>query len=259
MPVAKSNGINIDYKIQGQGEPLVMIMGMGFDKSGWRSQVGFMKRHFQVIIFDNRGSGKSDKPAGPYSTSTMADDTVGLMDYLHIDKANVLGVSMGGMIAQELAIKYPQRVNKLILGCTFATHDDKSGETPEWDKALELRKQGKFSPMVNLLFDKPLRRFIFTPLCSIESRIMGKAGFLAFWAQREACLKHQTSERLALIKAPTLVISGTNDRVIKPTSSEVLAKMIPGAKLVKIENGSHIFPMEMSARFNGEVLNFLKS
>jgi 3-oxoadipate enol-lactonase len=259
MPVAKSNGINIDYKVQGQGEPLVMIMGLGFDKSGWQSQVGFLGRHFQVVTFDNRGSGKSDKPAGPYSTSMMADDTVGFMDYLHIDKANILGVSMGGMIAQELAIKYPQRVRKLILGCTFATHDDKSGETPEWDKAIDLCKQGKFSPMVNLLFDKPLRRIIFTPLISILSRRMGTAGSLAFSAQWEACLKHQTLERLALIKAPTLVIVGSNDRVIKPTSSEVLAKMIPGAKLVKIENGSHTFTIEMSAKFNGEVLNFLKS
>jgi pimeloyl-ACP methyl ester carboxylesterase len=258
MPVAKSNGINIDYQVQGDGEPLVMIMGLGFDKSGWRSQVGFFKRHFQVITFDNRGSGKSDKPAGPYSTGMMADDTVGLMDYLHIDKANILGVSMGGMIAQELAIKHPQRVGKLILGCTFAIHDDESGETREWDKALELREQGKISPMINLLFDKPFRRIIFTPLVSILSRRMGKAGALAFSAQREACLKHQTLERLTSIKAPTLVIVGNNDRVIKPTSSEVLAKMIPGAKLAKIENGSHTFPIEMTARFNGEVLNFLK-
>ena len=108
MPVAKVNGININYKIYGQGEPLVMIMGLSANQSGWVTQIGFFKKHYKVITFDNRGVGKSDKPIGSYTTKIMADDTIGLMDHLGIDKANFMGVSMGGMIAQEIAINYPR-------------------------------------------------------------------------------------------------------------------------------------------------------
>lgn len=96
MPSAKVNGISIDYKVEGQGEPLVMIMGLGGARSSWRSQTGFFKKYYRTVTFDNRGVGKSDKPAGPYTIRMMADDTIGLMDHLSIEKAHVLGVSMGG-------------------------------------------------------------------------------------------------------------------------------------------------------------------
>src|SRR4030042_6341962 len=120
MPIATANGIQINYKVEGQGDPLVMIMGLGSPRGGWSSQAPFFKKYFQVVIFDNRGVGKSEKPEGPYSTRMMADDAIKLMDHLGIKKARVLGASMGGMIAQELAINYPERVSKLVLACTFA-------------------------------------------------------------------------------------------------------------------------------------------
>ena len=127
MTVANVNGINIDYKVEGQGNPIVMISGAGADKSAWRYQTKEFAKHYLVVTFDSRGVGKSDKPPGPYTIKMMADDTVGLMDHLGIAKAHIIGVSAGGMVAQELGISYPDRVDKLILGCTFARKDEKSG------------------------------------------------------------------------------------------------------------------------------------
>jgi pimeloyl-ACP methyl ester carboxylesterase len=256
MPIAKVNGININYKVEGQGETLVMLMGFQLTRSGWMSQTRFFKKYYQVVTFDNRGVGKSDKPDGPYSTRMMADDTIGLMDHLSIQKAHILGVSMGGMIAQELAINYPERVAKLILVGTFACQDESCGNTAEWAKALELpiRKMG--STTLTLMFNKPLYRMIFVPLMSILGRRTGTTGLLG---QREAMMGHNAVDRLPLIKTPTLVIVGTKDRVIRPTSSEVLAEKIPNAKLVKIDNGSHALSAEMSRTFNRKVLNFLKN
>jgi len=95
MPIANINGINMNYKVQGQGKPLIMIMGAGSNQSGWRFQTGLFKKYFRTITFDNRGVGKSDKPAGPYTMRMMADDTIGLMDHLKIERAHVLGGSMG--------------------------------------------------------------------------------------------------------------------------------------------------------------------
>jgi pimeloyl-ACP methyl ester carboxylesterase len=259
MPLANLNGININYRVEGQGEPLVMIMGFTASRSGWMPQISFFKKHYRVVTFDNRGAGKSDKPPGLYSTRMMADDTVALMDLLGIEKAHIMGVSMGGMIAQELAINYPRRVMKLVLACTYASQDETSGDTLEQAKFLHLTPEKKVSAMVSLAFNKPLYRFIFGLLATVQNKFMGTSGRVGIAGQSEACLKHNTLERLPLITAPTLVIVGTGDRIIKPVSSEVIASKIPNVKLVKVEGGSHYFSFEMENVFNREVLNFLKS
>lgn len=259
MPIAKLNGININYKDEGQGEPLVMIAGFTANRSIWMPQVPFFKKHYRVITFDNRGVGKSDKPQGPYSTKMMADDTVRLMDHLGVEKAHIMGVSMGGMIAQELAINYPQRVMKLVLACTYACQDETSGDTTEQAKLSQLTPEKMASAMVRLAFNKPLYRFTFGLLARVQTKFMGASGRVGIAGQREACRKHDTLERLQLITAPTLVIVGTKDGIIKPISSEVIAGKIPSAKLVKVEGGSHVFSLEMKNVFNREMLNFLKS
>jgi pimeloyl-ACP methyl ester carboxylesterase len=259
MPLARLNGININYQVDGQGEPLVMIMGFTAGRSGWMAQIPFFKKYYRVITFDNRGAGKSDKPPGPYSTRMMADDTVSLMDLLRIEKAHIMGVSMGGMIAQELAINYPQRVMKLVLACTYACQDETSGDSLEQAKFLQLTPEKKVSAMVGLALNKPLYRFTFGLLARVQTRFMGASGRVGIAGQSEACRKHNTLERLPLVTATTLVIVGTGDRIIKPVSSEVIAGKIPSAKLVKVESGSHYFSLEMKNAFNREVLGFLKS
>jgi pimeloyl-ACP methyl ester carboxylesterase len=115
MPKANIHGINLYYQVHGEGAPLVMVQGFGGGHRGWFFQTRAFKKYFQVIIFDNRGIGRSDKAPGQYTVRDLADEAIGLMDYLHIDKAHILGMSMGGMVAQELAINYPDRLKKLVL------------------------------------------------------------------------------------------------------------------------------------------------
>jgi pimeloyl-ACP methyl ester carboxylesterase len=267
MPKAKVNGININYRVQGKGEPFVLIMGYSGDQSPWMFQTRAFKKYYRVITFDNRGVGKSDKPDGAYSTKMMADDTVALMDHLGIKKAHVLGVSLGGMIAQAVAINYPERINKLVLGCTAAGRHESSGFAPELLKALGFGEDytdddARSMPILKITdtlygvaFNRPLFRIIFIPLGKIQTRLNGKTGLLG---QLEAVGGHNSLDSLPTIKARTLVIVGTKDRAIKPSSSEVIAKLIPNAKLVQIDGGSHMFNMEMSGRFNKEVLDFLR-
>jgi len=245
--------------MEGQGEPLVMIMGFSATSRGWIRQVPFFEKYYQVITFDNRGAGKSDKPMGPYSTRMMADDTLGLMDLLGIEKAHLMGASMGGMIAQELAINYPQRVMKLVLACTYASQDETSGDTLEQTRFLQLTPEKKASAMIGLAFNKPLYRFIFGLLATAQARFVGTSGTGGIAGQSEACRQHNTLDRLPLITAPTLVIVGTGDKIIKPISSEVIAGKMPNAKLVRVGGGSHCFSFEMKNEFNREVLSFLKS
>lgn len=263
MPNARINGINIDYIVEGQGAPLVMIMGVGGGRSSWLYQTGFFKKYYRTVTFDNRGVGKSDKPSGPYSIKMMADDTIGLMDHLGIEKAHVLGVSMGGMIAQEIAINYPERVDKLVLGCTFAKADTSTRST-EMNTATEANEKTPqneasqrkvISAMLALSFNNRFNRIFILPFAKIAIRFYSPTGIAE---QMKAVSTHDTVDRLKMIKAPTLVITGTDDRLVNPTSSEVIAKLVPNAKLVRVSGGGHTFFMEMHKDFNREVLNFLK-
>jgi len=259
MPLAKLGDIKINYKVEGMGDPLVMIMGFSSPMIGWYYQAQFFRRHYRVITFDNRGVGKSDKPQGPYTTRMMADDTVHLMDHLGIEKAHILGASMGGMIAQELAINYPERVSKLVLACTYAKYDEKSRNTPEMEKLSQLPPKRRATYVISFSFNKPLYRYIFGSLGWLSSMFMGTSASIGIEGQNAACMKHNTLERLESITADTLVIVGTDDRLINPVSSEDIASRIPRAWFVKIEGGSHTFMVEMRDDFNREVLKFLSS
>jgi 3-oxoadipate enol-lactonase len=258
MPLAKINGINIFYKVEGQGEPLVMIMGFGAGHRGWLFQVPYFRKYYQVITFDNRGVGKSDKPPGPYSTGTMAEDTIGLMDNLHIDRAHIMGVSMGGMIAQEIAINHPQRVSKLVLGCTYASRQGASADTKEISEVIQLPSPGMSAGIVSLSLNNPIYQWISRLVVRIAYLFVSTSTKTGLRGQREACNKHNSLDRLHSINAPTLVIAGTKDRIIKPSSADLIASKIPAARLVKVEGGSHTFYMEMRSVFNGEVLKFLQ-
>ena len=124
MPYAETNGIRIYYETRGGGDPVVLIGGLGSTLESWSVQVPLYSERFRVITFDNRGSGRSDKPDHPYTIEQMADDVAGLLDFLEIPKAHFVGKSMGGMVAQWLGIKYPERVDRLVMGCTSASRDE---------------------------------------------------------------------------------------------------------------------------------------
>ncbi|MDH4299445.1 MAG: alpha/beta hydrolase, partial [Dehalococcoidia bacterium] len=146
-------------------------------------QIPFFKKYYRVVTFDNRGAGRSDKPPGPYSTGMMADDTVKLMDLLGIEKAHIMGLSMGGMIAQELAINYPHRVMKLVLAATYARQDETSGDTLEQAKFLQLTPERQASALVGLAFNKPLYRFVFGLLAGVQTRFTGASNRIGIAGQ----------------------------------------------------------------------------
>ena len=267
MPKAKVNEVNIDYAVHGRGEPLVLIQGLGGPRSGWIFQTRAFGKYYRVITFDNRGVGRSDKPSGSYTVRTMADDTIAVLDYLGVDKAHVLGISLGGMIAQEIAINYPERVRKLILACTAAETGatDESvikamglGDGSSEAEITDLRSADMLkvmSAVISLSYNRKLFKVLLLPLAKIYLRF---GEVKAISGQLEAAAAYSTLDRLQQIKAPTLVIVGTGDKLMPVHSSEVLANRIPDAELVRVEGGSHAFFMEMRGRFNKEVLNFLK-
>lgn len=275
MPKVKVNEINIYYEIVGEGEPLVLIMGLGTDHLGWMFQVPTLSEKYKLLLFDNRGVGLSDKPAGPYTIRMMADDTASLLEELKIEKAHILGISMGGMIAQELAINYPQKVGSLILAATYAAPDEKIREVMSngLKYFVGVEKLDKIEEInFNNINMEKIMKFMMPLILSqefinnnqelinqmIQQMLATEPSPQAFLAQAIATQNHNTLDRLNNITAPTLVLTGDKDILISPSHSEILAQKIPKAKLVKCEGGTHGFNLELKERFNKEVLNFLQ-
>jgi 3-oxoadipate enol-lactonase len=274
MSSASVGPVELYYEEHGSGDPLLLIMGLAADSRAWMFQVPDFARHYRTIIFDNRGIGRSAKPPGPYTIHEMADDAAGLLEKLGIARAHVIGVSMGGMIAQELALRHPERVRGLVLACTY----------PEPDADIEQQRQFSVQQLggsvsetgevqINLstldpfmFFQHLLPRvfnqsFIDTDLPKLMQVFAGglEYGFSleAILGQVAAVMSHKATDRLHQIAAPTLVITGDADLLIPPGNSDILAKNIPGAKLVKIPGGSHGFNFETPDVFNRAVLEFL--
>lgn len=267
MPKASVNGIDMYYEARGQGKPLILITGLGADHGSWFSQIPRFKKYYQVVTFDSRGIGKTEDPPEPYSLKTMADDAVSLMDILALDRAHILGQSLGGLVAQEIAINYPERVDKLILASTTTGEGSMDEAHPELMTAFGVKEgsnqihardidvRRSASTMISLSFNKWYYRIIMLLLARFY---MKPGAFDGMVGQLEAVAQHSTVDRLHMVQSPTLVITGTADRIVPPQSSEVIASRIPGARLVMVEGGSHAFHIEMRGRFNREVLDFLR-
>jgi pimeloyl-ACP methyl ester carboxylesterase len=275
MPRATVGDVELYYEEHGSGDPLLLIMGLGADANGWMLQTPEFAKHYRTIVFDNRGVGRSAKPAGPYTIPQMADDAVALLDHLGIERTHVCGVSMGGMISQELALRHPKRLRSLVLGCTYAQPDsgvlqNSSASASNLGGAIDA--QGNInidlSQLDPLMFFQTLlpltfnQSFIETDLARIMQLFSGSLEFgfdlNAILAQVQAAMAHDTAGRLNQIKVPTLVITGDNDMLIPSSNSDYLAQEIPAARLVKIPGGSHAFNLETPDVFNGAVLEFLR-
>jgi pimeloyl-ACP methyl ester carboxylesterase len=274
MPTASIRDVELYYEEHGSGFPLLCIMGFATDSNGWLLQVPeFAKRH-RTVVFDNRGVGRSAKPTGAYTIHEMADDAAGLLDHLDIDRAHVLGLSMGGMIAQELVLRHPHRVRGLVLAATFPEPDV---ATEEQRKVLFTQMGGSITEagemriditaMNPMLFFQHMLPLVFSPAfiqTELPKLIQLFSGSLqygfsieAIMGQMQAIMAHKATDRLAHIAAPTLVLTGDADRLISPANSDVLAERIPGAKLVRLPGGTHGFNFEMPDVFNRAVLDFL--
>jgi len=250
------NGVQINYRDEGQGEPLIMIGGFDSLVSTWWLQRRVFKKHYRVITFENRGSGKSEKPHVSYTIEIMAKDCLGLMDLLSIQRAYVLGVSMGGLIAQNITINHTERVLKLVLGTCYCTVDDDNGPTLEMLRLTGLPAKEMLNPMAHLMLNNKLLRYASMPVVRWKNRM---ADAYSIESKLEACRNWSSVEKLRAMNVPTLVITGSQDRLIKPGSSAVIASLIPGSKLVIIEGGSHMLFLEKSGHFNNAVLKFLKN
>lgn len=259
MPFAINNGVRIHWEDTGSGPPLLLIMGLGYSHEMWHRTTPLVSQQFRTILFDNRGVGKSDVPAGPYPITTMAADAAAVLDAAGIESADVYGVSMGGMIAQEFALQYPGRVRKLILGCTAPGGPKVVRADPEVNQVLLMRgnmsiEEG-IEAMVPYIYDAGTPRSRIDEDLAIRRRTYPKAE--AYTAQLQGILAWESYSRLNQIKAPTLVIHGETDRLVPPGNGRLIAESIAGSKLVMIPHASHIYMTDQPETSHKAVMDFL--
>jgi 3-oxoadipate enol-lactonase len=248
MPIAKVGDINMEYYVEGKGPPLLMIMGF-FGHAGFWGEPFLepLRPHFQVIRFSNRGTGHTDKPGADVTIRLMAEDAAGLLRALGIQRAHVLGISMGGMIAQELALNHPQVVQGLVLGCTTCGFAHGAPHRPE--TLVGSAQAGTLTPQ------ERIRQFL---LAAVTPEFLERtekefwAWVLAAWLAAptpwETIGRHfaaiqsfDTCERLSQIQTPTLIIHGDRDLMIPVENAEVLRQRIGGSQVQIVPEVGHLF------------------
>src|SRR5437764_634277 len=212
MPYIKVNDIRMYYEIHGDGEPLVLIVGLATDISEWEGIIGWLAKKYQVLAFDNRGAGRTDKPDTPYSIEMMADDTAGLMQTLGMERAHLLGISMGGRIALALALRYPERVRRLVLVSTSAR------SIKNW------------------------RRYFFGILSSAPIfRSKYPQPHYAFMRQRQASFVYNCTDKLHVLQIPTVILHGKKDKIVPYTLAEEMHTGIKESKMLTVAGGQLVF------------------
>lgn len=265
MPYTEgTDGTRIFYEVFGRpgAPPLLMIQGLGADRNGWALQRFAFAPRFRTIVFDNRGVGRSDKPFARYSLEQMAADAVAVMDAAGVSSAHVMGASMGGAIAQILALEYPERVRSLVLACTACRHHPWRRELlAEW--ATLATEQGMRAltreAMPWLVGPRSLRRF--WPALGLLGPLALSAPPHAFVSQVRAILDMDDSVAMTAlpgVTVPTLVTVGSQDILTPRGDSEEIAELIPGADLVVIARAAHGFMVEHASTFNRVSLEFLE-
>lgn len=262
MPKVRANGIDLFYEESGSGEPLLLIIGFGGDHQAWAFQVPAFAERYRVITFDNRGSGQSSVPDATYTTRMMADDAVGVLDALEIERAHVLGVSMGGMIAQEIALNHSRRVKSLQLHCTYARADQymvalmeawrsiRAKATPEeWMRTVAL---WLFAPDTYRERPEFVEAVVQTALANPHP--FSDVGFLR---QGDAVRTHDSLDRLPSLTCPTLISVATDDILVPPRFSRQIAAALPKAQFRTFPNLGHGYFWEDPTQFNAMCLDFL--
>jgi 3-oxoadipate enol-lactonase len=263
MPTIQTTRLRMYYELHGDGEPLLLIRGLGSTCDGFKAQVDGLSPHFRVISFDNRCVGRTDQPQEPFTIADMADDTAALLDALEVESAHVFGVSLGGMVAQEFALRHQNRVRKLVLACTHAGPRTAT-RAPEW--AIDLFNESVTKPRaealrssVPLLFSKKTvaenSRLVEATLAVMENNNQPKSSYLL---QLGAVMKHDTIDRLHQIACPTLVMTGAEDTLVDPGNSRLIAEQIPGAKLIEFPQTGHVFFTEKADDVNRVLIDFFK-
>ena len=225
MPKVNVNDINIYYEINGKGFPLVIITGLAGDSNWWSlEEVKAYSHYFKLIIFDNRGAGRTDKPKEDYSINQFANDVIGLMDALKIEKAHVLGSSMGGMIAQEIAINHPKRIEKLVLCSTHCGGTRKVNPSQEVLDMMTSPNQDLTDGIISLCFTKEIIEKNPKLISSFKKRISKtRIPPKSYILQLKSVDTFDTCSRVKQIIVPTLILHGKADLLIPVANSKVLA------------------------------------
>lgn len=261
------NGIKLAYEERGSGEPLVLIMGLGADGQVWDAHAQSYAEKFRCFLVDNRGTGESDKPKGPYTTAQMADDYAGLIRELGLGKVRVAGISMGGAIAQELALRHPDLVRSMVLVCTWAKFEPYAATV--FDNLTKVRATTDPATFMELLF-----LWIWTPAWTNTHGADLKAAIQAvgpdavaggswmpqhaFAAQASACITHDAADRLQNIRVPVLLTIGTADVFTPMSYTEYLHQRIPGSEMVTFPGWGHVHHWEDLERFNRVTRDWLE-
>jgi len=266
VPHVQVNGIRLFYEETGASDapPLVLIMGWGGDHTAWALQVPAFATEYRVIALDNRGAGQSEVPEAPYTIVQMAEDVVGLLNALGIERADICGASMGGMIAQELTLRHGNRVRSLGLHCTTASIDAYGRFLI--DTLVAVKARGDLEEYVRAVM----------PWILCRRTMNERPEFIRFWIDRaltypypigleglsrqaDAIRSHDTTAGLGAIRVPTLISTGAEDILVPPAFSRDLHARIPGSELVTIADAGHLHFIEQAETFNRICLDFLKN
>jgi 3-oxoadipate enol-lactonase len=254
--------MKIAHETRGVGEPLVLVHGLAYDRAGWGRFPDLLAEHFRVVLIDNRGVGESDAPPGPYTVAEMAEDVVGVLDELGIERTHLFGVSLGGYIAQELTLTHPGRVEKLVL-CSTAPGGPKAVPMP-------VATQQVFATYPTMEREAGLRMFVENSLGArgvrerpelveeIFQYRLGHAPTVEAWvAQATAGATYDSYDRIGAIDVPTLVVHGDADVVVDPGNAALLGELIPNARVELIPDRGHLMVWEDSERVAELVTEFL--
>ena len=254
VPTIDIDGTDLYYERRGVGEPLLLIQGLGGNSLHWGDGfLGGLEDDFELILYDHRGAGRSGPLAGEHTIADLAGDAVGLLDALQIESAHVVGISMGGMVAQELVLDAPERVRTLTLGCTFpggpeATMTDMAvvGMLAEAVLSGNQERSMRVGYEVMIAAEYAKQEGAYELYSEVAAQY--PAPLPVLMAQLSAIMGHDTSQRLGEIEAPTLVIHGTEDRLMDVSNGKLIARLIPGARLELLEGSGHMFFWEQPAR-----------
>ncbi|MFP5212138.1 MAG: alpha/beta fold hydrolase [Acidobacteriota bacterium] len=250
MPYCHCDDIDLYYETESDGEPLLLISGLGGGTWSWYGQIPYFRDRYRVVTFDNRGAGRSGMPEGPYSIKGMAADALCLLDHLKLDRVYLFALSMGGMIAQELALLAPGRIRAMALGCTDCGGPSRiPPESSVYASLMNnegLNREAVVRKNLPLFFSKPFlesRPDAIDAYCSAQIQGNPQPEH-AFKAQMAAIVAFDCCSRLPGLRTPTLIVAGGCDVLIPPQNARLIAGLIPGAELVEIPDAGHALHAE---------------
>jgi 3-oxoadipate enol-lactonase len=267
VPNINVGAISLHYDTYGEGDPLLLIMGFAMPSAAWLPMLPLMTG-FKCIYFDNRGTGESDKPAGVYTVPEMADDASGLLKELGIPRARVFGVSMGGMIAQELALRHPEQVEKLVLGCTMAGGPTAKQAAPEVVERLMLGNATMASdPDKGLDIIMPIllpTEFIaahseLKPMLIAAMSMTPRTPAAAVMSQLAGIMQFDAYDRLPQIKCPVLIVHGDSDVLVPSANAAIIKSKLPQAEVMMIPGAGHAFQAADPAGIHQRIVSWLRN